>query len=625
MKYIVYVAILAFLSSEAAARFLIDDVQEDIRQDQPRQPDQKQSSPPAQSQAPSKTDTNPGMVPPEYPRNMSVTILNGEKNSVQITWDVSAEARDSFVVLRSNQLQNSADIVLNSIPIKVVASDSLKVVLDRNLPPGRYFYAIVPKTKFDDKNIRLYPGENYSTNPMIIYGDGELTDSRTVASIRAVTIEDRSVLLTWEPINNFTGEYVIFRSKSPIDTPDKLNNADPVGRIVAAKSRFLDSDASPGRHFYAIACKTIDGIMYSDLKKGFNYTDDAVFIGGTIGIRGIRAKMENGSVLITWKMTADSFNKMFYLLRTETRPSSRESLAGAYIVDTVMSSTERYLDKGLPNGKFYYVLAPMNYRESDDFILIGGVNVTDPPIVSSKETKELKEESASKSDKQEKKESPLPQNKEIKPLPKKADIGPSDEDILAYLEELKDLSQTKPSPQKKEEKTAVPEKNRPDFEPKIPWEDEKEAEIETDEEQNKTPGGARTEETKKEPEKKSEPKKPAQESGPKKTDRKLTEKKEPSRTSEPVHPTKLGTAIDGIIGGAFSRGDYSQSINMLKSALRKSPSPAESAKAKLYIARSYIELGRYRDALGYLSGSDVKRYYPRECGFWQDYSIDRLK
>jgi hypothetical protein len=603
-KYIAYVAIAVLLTTEAAARFLIDDIQEDIKQEQPKQNTGSTPSA-AQTQAPSKIDSNPGLVPPDYPRNMAVTILNGEKNSVQITWDVTAGAKDSFVVLRSNQLQNSADVILNSIPIKVVSADSLKVVLDRNLTPGRYFYAIVPKTKFDDKNIRLYPGENYSTNPMIIFGDGELGDSRAVASIRAVTIEDRSVLLTWEPINNFTGEYVIFRSKMPIDTPEKLNNADPVGRVHAAKSRFLDNDAMPGRHFYAIACKTIDGIMYSDLKKGFNYTDDAVFIGGTIGIRGIRAKIDNGSALITWKMTADSFNKMFYLLRTETRPTSRESLAGAFIVDTVMSSAERYLDKGLPAGKFYYVLAPMNYRESDDFVLIGGVNVTDPPVVSAN----MKEESATKP---EKKETAPQNNKEIKPLPKKAEIGPSDEDILAYLEELKDLSKLTPSPQK-EEKAIIPDKGRSNAEPKLPWDDEKDTVIEDEEK----PGNAAK---KNETEKKAEPKKSNQTS-----DVKRTEKKESARKTEEKKATNLGTAIDNIISGAFSREDYSQSINLLKSALRKSPSSAESAKAKLYIARSYIELGRYRDALGYLSASEVKRYYPRECGFWQDYSIDRLK
>lgn len=606
-KYIVYVAIVAFFTTEAAARFLIDDIQEDIKQEQPRQSAENKPAP-VQTQAPSKIDANPGFVPSDYPRNIAVTILQGEKNSVQITWDAAAEAKDSFVVLRSTQLQNSADVVLNSVPIKVTGYDSLKVVLDRNLPPGRYYYAIIPKTKFDDKNIRLYPGENYSTNPMIIYGDGELGDSRTVASIRAVTIEDRSVLLTWEPINNFTGEYVIFRSKMPIDTAEKLNNSDPVGRVHAAKTRFLDNDATPGRHFYAIACKTIDGIMYSDLKKGFNYTDDAVFIGGTIGIRGIRGKVENGSALITWKMTADSFNKMFYLLRTEIRPMSRESLAGAYIVDTVMSSVERYLDKGLPVGKFYYILAPMNYRESDDFVLIGGVNVTDPPLLSGKE------DNSPKADKQERTE-PVPQNKEIKPLPKKAETGPTDEDILSYLEELKDLSKLKPAPSK-EEKAALPDSRRSNIETKIPWENDTDTVIEDDTAEKYAP---------KADERKTEPKKSSQDSDLKKPEKKQSVKKEPSRKTEENTPTKLGSVIDSIVSGAFSRGDYSQSINLLKSALRKSPSQAESAKAKLYIARSYIELGRYRDALGYLSGSEVKRYYPRECGFWQDYSIDRLK
>jgi hypothetical protein len=609
-KIALYVTLTAVICvSGAFARFLVDDFQADIKQDQPKP---KEETKPA-------TPSTASSVPADYPRNISVTLLQGEKNSVQITWDTTADAKDSFVVLRSNQLQNNAEVALSSLPVKVIPVDRLRVVLDRNLSPGRYFYCVVPKSKYDDKNIQLYPGENYSTNPIVIFGEGDLGESRTVGSIRAVTIEDRNVLLTWEPINNFTGEYIIFRSKSPIDSPEKLNNADPVGRISSQKSRFLDSDATPGRHFYAIACKTIDGVMYSDMKQGFNYTSDAVFIGGTIGVRGIRAKVDNGNVLITWKMTADSFNKMFYLLRTEIRPTARESLAGAYIVDTIQSAAEKFTDKSVPSGRYYYILAPMNYRDNDDFVLIGGVNVTDPPIQVASE-----EESASQNKKAEAKEPEQKKDKQAvvpqgdSTAAKKPLQGPSDDEILAYLEELKDLSKQRPSAAA-EEKPAMPEKIRPLVDPRFPWEDE--TYEETPEEEtpvlpNKKEIKPEQKAAEKIPEKKAEPKKAAV---PNKT-KPEQKKAAPQKTAD-----KKFTSIDAVIAGPFSRGDYSSSITLLKTALTRSASQEDSAKAKLFIARSYIELGKFREAIGYLSGSDVMKYYPRESSFWKDYSIDRLR
>jgi hypothetical protein len=610
-KIALYVTLTAVIcASGAFARFLVDDFQADIKQEQPK--------PAGQSTPPPQNSSSQNVVPADYPRNISVTLLQGEKNSVQITWDATAEAKDSFVILRSNQLQNTAETALSSLPVKVIPVDRLRVVLDRNLPPGRYFYCVVPKSKYDDKNVHLYPGENYSTNPIVIFGEGDLGESRTVASIRAVTIEDRNVLLTWEPINNFTGEYIIFRSKSPIDTPEKLNNADPVGRISSQKSRFLDSDATPGRHFYAIACKTIDGVMYSDMKQGFNYTSDAVFIGGTIGVRGIRGKVDNGNVLITWKMTADSFNKMFYLLRTEIRPTARESLAGAYIVDTIQSSAEKFTDKSVPSGRYYYILAPMNYRDNDDFVLIGGVNVTDPPIQISSEgeaaAQEKKAESKESSDKKGK-QAGLSQGDST--AAKKPLAGPSEEEILAYLDELKDLSAQRPS-SVIEEKPRIPEKIRPSVDPRFPWEDEKyeDAQEETSAIPQKKEIKPEQKTAEKTPEKKTETKKAIVPEKIKPEQKKAV----PQKTAE-----KRFTSIDAVIAGPFSRGDYSSSITLLKTALTRSVTQEDAAKAKLFIARSYIELGKFREAIGYLSGSDVKKYYPKESGFWKDYSIDRLR
>ncbi len=195
------IAVLLTIGAGGAfARFLVDDTTDmSAPKEQPRK---ETVEPEKKTVKPAETDS----LPPDTPRNITVTMIPGEFNSVQITWEALPEVRDSFIILRSNFIQNTPDALMSSVPIKSVPADKLRVVLDRNLLPGRYYYAIVPKSKFDARKVQLFPGENYATNPVVIQSELTAGDSRTVAMLKAVTIEDRSVLLTWEPIASFNGE-----------------------------------------------------------------------------------------------------------------------------------------------------------------------------------------------------------------------------------------------------------------------------------------------------------------------------------------------------------------------------------------------------------------------------------
>jgi hypothetical protein len=631
----VVLAGLLSASGVASARFLVDDTEE-IRQ--PQKQNTEQTAPEKavekKTSAEKKTSVLDSALPPDSPRNINASILQGEKNGIQITWEALPEARDPFIVLRSAYIMNTPEAVLNSTPLKVIPADKLRVVLDRNLPPGRYYYAVIPKSKFDERKIQLFPGENYTTNPVAIENGTISGDSRTVVSFKVVTIEDRSTLITWDPVSGFNGEYLIFRSRSIIDTAEKLNKAEPIARLSALKSRYLDADLTPGRYFYALACKTPDGVMYSDLRKDFNFNEDAIFIGGTIGIRGIRAKREGSAVTIIWRVSPDAGNRPFYLLRTATKPFSRASLAGAVIIDTVQSGAERFVDRNVLPGKYYYILAPVTYKD-DEFTMIPGVNVTDPAVtVGNKQQQKI--------------ERRVPDYREqIPPLSEekifqgksetavkpdiKSDTKPdilSESDILSKLSEIREPSTDK--------KKAAAEKTSP-VKPGI--------------EQGKASTTDQAEEREKMKRRISEMlKKQIEEGGddaipdmiisdgarslfPDDKEEKQSEEKTDlaiRRTPEIVSPDSEQAyrepdgAVESAINGPFARGEYTKAIRALSRALTGSSSE-DGARARLFIARSYIELGRYRDALGYLAHQDVKRYYPKESGFWRDYSIDRLR
>jgi hypothetical protein len=627
---VVFTGLLS-VSGAVSARFLVDDTEE-IRQ--PKKQSTEQLTP--EKAAEKKTSVLDSALPPDSPRNINASILQGEKNSIQITWEALPEARDPFIVLRSAYIMNTPEAVLNSTPLKVIPADKLRMVLDRSLPPGRYYYAVIPKSKFDERKIQLFPGENYTTNPVAIESGTISGDSRTVASFKVVTIEDRSTLITWDPVSGFNGEYLIFRSHSIIDTAEKLNKAEPIARLSALKSRYLDADLAPGRYFYALACKTPDGIMYSDLRKDFNFNEDAIFIGGTIGIRGIRAKREGSAVTIIWRVSPDAGNRPFYLLRTVTKPVSRASLAGAVIVDTVQSGAERYVDRNVLPGKYFYILAPVNYKD-DEFTMIPGVNVTDPAVTVGDKRYPQKTERMEPEYREQ--ISPLSEEKifsgkgetAVKPdikLPVKPDVL-SENDILSKLSEIKEPSTDK--------RKAVAEKTLPIKPGNDSIDKEKKSVTDQAEEREKVkrrisemlkkqieeggdddfipemiiPDGTRSLFPDDKEEKQQE----------EKTD--ITIRRTPESDGEQSYREPDG-AVESAINGPFARGEYAKAIRSLIRALPGSSSE-DGARARLFIARSYIELGRFRDALGYLAHQDVKRYYPKESGFWRDYSIDRLR
>lgn len=83
--------------------------------------------------------------------------------------------------------------------------------------------------------------------------------------------------------------------------------------------------------------------------------------------------------------------------------------------------------------------------------------------------------------------------------------------------------------------------------------------------------------------------------------------------------------IDRILRRTFFKGKYRNAIKELLNLLRRTDNKGVTAKAGLFIGRSYIELGEYRKSLDYLFAKDVKAYFPKQSAFWQDFALTRLK
>ncbi|TAL37109.1 MAG: hypothetical protein EPN93_06710 [Spirochaetes bacterium] len=90
-------------------------------------------------------------------------------------------------------------------------------------------------------------------------------------------------------------------------------------------------------------------------------------------------------------------------------------------------------------------------------------------------------------------------------------------------------------------------------------------------------------------------------------------------------PEPAADTLDEILKTGFFKGEYRFTAARLKQFVRETSDPYKAAKARLFIGRSYIELGEYERSIRYLVNPDVSRYFPDEARFWRDMAISRVK
>ena len=75
----------------------------------------------------------------------------------------------------------------------------------------------------------------------------------------------------------------------------------------------------------------------------------------------------------------------------------------------------------------------------------------------------------------------------------------------------------------------------------------------------------------------------------------------------------------------FFRERYGLAVKRLRNIVSASDNEYEKAKARLFLGRSFLELGQYRESLSYFVMSDVTKYFPKESRFWREYALSRVR
>ncbi|OHD70144.1 MAG: hypothetical protein A2W19_04980 [Spirochaetes bacterium RBG_16_49_21] len=102
------------------------------------------------------------------------------------------------------------------------------------------------------------------------------------------------------------------------------------------------------------------------------------------------------------------------------------------------------------------------------------------------------------------------------------------------------------------------------------------------------------------------------------------EEKKTTQEKKKSQPPALDD-VDIILKRTFFKGLFSRAVKELQNFVARSDNKREVSKARLFIARSYIEMGRYRKALDLLILPEVKKYFPNDANFWESFALSRIK
>ena len=84
-------------------------------------------------------------------------------------------------------------------------------------------------------------------------------------------------------------------------------------------------------------------------------------------------------------------------------------------------------------------------------------------------------------------------------------------------------------------------------------------------------------------------------------------------------------SVDSILQRTFFKGLFREAVKELQNFVAHSDNNRDISKARLFIARSYIEMFEYRKALDIMISKDVKEYFPKDADFWEAFALTRIK
>lgn len=539
-------------------------------------------------------------------------------DAVKITWKMDTRHTGDFVIGRSEQEFNNISDVLNSKLIGTFNSSQEGIIIDRGLQSGkRYFYVIIAKEDLLRRDIKLINDVNITVVPVSLFAE-----PGPVESLKLEIFETSSIKLTWTKAKGENLKYNIYRSKSMISGRADLEVAEKIASTE--DNSFTDRNVPDyGTYFYAVTITDKNDIEYFTPSANNNYAITGIYIKGRTLTTPLNIGAflgQNNTIIVKWEQGHSLTGKTiagYEIYRSEEIIDSQLKLKFAKLLHIAGTSETLYTDTNPGPGKFYYAVFARYNDGTVDISFDLDSNFTRAPVMivtayritameagifdrkviirwnytgnSGNETVSIFRSSRAAEDSGTLMPDSIIATENIKagtftldvPLKGSFYYGLFIKDENNIVQFRKGINIT-PDPLGHKEDVIAEEKKE------IPPEKKEELIFKT------------------EPEKE--------------------ELKEPVKKEE-IIPKRDTTSneLDYIIKNIFYKEQYRAAVKELNLFISRTDNDNEKAKARLYLARCYIEIGDYKKSVRLLNMKDVRQYFPEEAQFWADFATARLR
>ncbi len=548
-----------------------------------------------------------------YPEHIAYDIkterVKLSNDTIMLTWKMNSSFPGEFVVGRSESEFNSHEDVLKATLIGVFYSGQEGLLIDRNLQQSKnYYYIIISKKHLLKRDIEILKNVNCTGTPVQIY-----SEPGNVTGINAELNKDKSVLIEWNNPRGSGLKFNLYRSRSVINSKEELEVAEKLASID--DDEYTDKNLSDyGSYFYAVTVTDKNGIEYFTPKPDRNFTTGSIYLKGKTLATPLNVDAylgEKDSVIVKWEKATSRTDKElsgYEIYRSEEMINSLLKLKFARLMQIVDTSTIIYTDKEPGPGKYFYAVFSRYSDGTVDINFDDESNYTKTPVII---TLPFSVTSLN---------SEISENRLILRWNYSGNSGPENVGIF----------RTKVIPENSRKimnDDFIGTENVKSGKFVITYPDEgayhygvivKNNDIATEIRPgiNITSGIIIVKKDEK--------------SGKSTIIRK--EKKTAYRSilrgkgSKPdIFPAVPDGDLDYIIQNLFYKEQYHSASKELKKYIAGTDKDYEKSRARLFLARTYIELSQYQKGINILHSEDVIQNFPDEAKFWSDFATVRLK
>ncbi|MDH5718212.1 MAG: hypothetical protein OEZ22_11335 [Spirochaetia bacterium] len=326
-------------------------------------------------------------------KGIKADVLDPKERNVRISWHPPAE-KGEYIIARSTVPISTLDLMLMAESVAVVSADQ-SFYLDKNLRPGKFFYAIASKSQISQRKLFLYADENFTNHPVYISGESSSSSALSaeqkkappqVSLIYAQLIEPEAVRISWKGVNYPAVTYIVYRDIQPITDARRVDSAIRIAVITDGSEFFVDRTLMQnGTYYYGVTARSSDGAEDKNLTANQSFTQTGIVFNRTdIPVaRYLQAVIfDPNSVKITWNDASFSqYGQYSYMLyRSDRMISGEQDLQSAKIIAQVPIGVQNFHDKNLPAGTYFYALVSRDSMGKTSKTFLASQNVTTMPV-----------------------------------------------------------------------------------------------------------------------------------------------------------------------------------------------------------------------------------------------------